>query len=126
MPDDDATLARQAWLDRKINSALIYLCTAAVVWIAGTIMSVPNLAAKIDAMSIKIDGTYRADVARRDIDEITRRLDSGDAADRRHDLALDAVRSRVDRIEYVIEREHRIEFRRAGESSPSTATKVTP
>lgn len=111
MPDDATELARRNWLNRQITSVLLYLCTAGVIWIVTTLASVRSIAERLDVIAIALDGTYRADVARRDIEGITRRLDLSDAADRRHETSIDAVARRVDRVEYIIQREHHVDLR---------------
>ena len=114
MPDDADALARQAWLERRLQSALITLLTGGIAWVVGTLWSVSGtvsqMGQRFEDLAIRVDGTYRSDVARRDRDEILRRLDLSDAADRRHEASINAVERRVDRVEYVIEREHRIEL----------------
>lgn len=124
MPDDADALARQAWLERKLQSGLGSLVFAGVIWgvstLSGTVNALVRLTERLDAISIRLDGTYSADVAARDMADIRRRLDSADATDRRHEATLDAVTRRVDRVEFVIEREHHIDMR------PKQAAKDIP
>lgn len=115
MPDDADALARQAWLERRFQSAIISILTAGVIWVVSTLVSVSStlnvVRHSMEEMAIRLDGTTRADVAQHEFAEINRRLDTHDATDLRRDAATNAVERRVDRIEYVIEREHHIDLR---------------
>lgn len=124
MPVDADALARQAWLERKLLSGLVSLVFAGVIWgvstLSGTVNALVRLTERLDAITIRLDGTYSASDATRDMADLRRRLDGADATDRRHDASLESVARRVDRVEFVIEREHHIDMR------PKPAAKDIP
>ena len=103
IPEPGDKRERGRWVERKLQSFLLTLMLLAVLWAAGKIALIDSINDKIATMQVQLDGTYRADVATRDMQDLRRRIDLGDVRDREYDQRLDTAERRIDRIEYVLD-----------------------
>lgn len=103
VPSDDDARERGRWIERKLQSLMLTLATCAILWGVHQLASIDRIANKVDELSIQLDGTYRADMARRDMQYLAQRIDAGDARDAEYDKRLDTVERRIDRVEYVLD-----------------------
>lgn len=105
---DSSPATKQAMGERRLQTWLLSfvvapLCVYVVVLFAGIPSQLSRVADKLDAVSVRIEGTLTTRDAAAQFAQLTRRIDAGDMKDETHDAKLESLTRRVDRAEYVIE-----------------------
>lgn len=95
MSDDERRERRTQW-ERRFNSVMVSIGTAGIIWLVSTVAKIDKsqatTAVRLDAIEVSAAGAYHASDAKRDVREMTDRLQYVEQR-------AAAIEIRVDRLE---------------------------